>query len=263
MARQTGDIKLEGTIGDITFYKMEDRHFVRQKAGVDRKRFMNDPAFLHSRQCSRTFGQASTTAHIFRMAFAPLLKDFPCRRLNSAVTGTMVKVLSDNKLNRSEAGEVNSGNLQLMEGFEFNKYALLGDILQVPYQVGIDRKTGEAKVSIPEFIPADCLINSGNGTHFKFHAGVAAIHFKKGTYQFVRTWSDWILIGSQQEQAMGLTMILPGTGVNGLPLFLVLGIEFSRKALHQFFRVGSGIYNALQVIRVDVPAAGSNFSGAD
>ncbi|MGV8091694.1 MAG: hypothetical protein AB2L24_07515 [Mangrovibacterium sp.] len=258
MARQAGDIKLEGTINDITFYKMENRYFVRQKAGVDRKRFMNDPAFLRSRESSHTFGLASAAAGIFRMAFSSLLQDFPCHRLNSAVTGAMVKVFPGDEASRDGACALNSGNLRVIEGFEFNKCALLGDILQVPYHADIDRGRGEARVSVPGFIPSDCLINSGNGTHMKFHMGCAAIHFQDGTYQFVRTESEPIPIGLKQEQAFDLSVVLPGTEINDLPLFLVLGVEFYRKALQKYFKLAGGIYNALQVIRVDVPVVGSN-----
>lgn len=38
MARQTGIIKLKGTIGDISFYKSADGHLARYKGGVDANR---------------------------------------------------------------------------------------------------------------------------------------------------------------------------------------------------------------------------------
>ena len=43
MARQSGIIKLKGTIGDITFYKSKDGYLARQKGGVDKERFHTDP----------------------------------------------------------------------------------------------------------------------------------------------------------------------------------------------------------------------------
>ncbi|MGV8944939.1 MAG: hypothetical protein ACOH1N_00795 [Lutibacter sp.] len=45
MARQTGIIKLKGTIGDISFYKTSDGHLAREKGGIDKSRIANDPAF--------------------------------------------------------------------------------------------------------------------------------------------------------------------------------------------------------------------------
>ena len=48
MAKQTGIIKLKGTIGDISFYKSADGHLARSKGGVDKNRIANDPAFQWS-----------------------------------------------------------------------------------------------------------------------------------------------------------------------------------------------------------------------
>jgi len=45
MARQSGIIKLEGTIGDLTFYKSSDGMLARMKGGVDGDRIRKDPAF--------------------------------------------------------------------------------------------------------------------------------------------------------------------------------------------------------------------------
>ena len=50
MARQKGIIKLEGTIGDISFYKSKDGHLARTKGGVDAERIQNDPAFQRTRE---------------------------------------------------------------------------------------------------------------------------------------------------------------------------------------------------------------------
>ncbi len=38
MAKQTGIIKLKGTIGGISFYKTSDGHLAREKGGVDANR---------------------------------------------------------------------------------------------------------------------------------------------------------------------------------------------------------------------------------
>ena len=50
MAKQTGIIKLKGTIGDISFYKTTDGHLAREKGGVDGNRIANDPAFQRTRE---------------------------------------------------------------------------------------------------------------------------------------------------------------------------------------------------------------------
>ena len=45
MARQKSIIKLDGTIGGITFYKSKDGYLAREKGGVSAERIKNDPTF--------------------------------------------------------------------------------------------------------------------------------------------------------------------------------------------------------------------------
>lgn len=146
MARLTGDIKLEGTLGDVTFYKAEDRYLARMKTGVDRKRFKKDPAFGRSRECSRVFGQASRAAHAFKIAFSLLPEDFPCKRFNSAMTGALVKTFSAKAGSGTPADGINPDNLSLTTGFEFNWSALLGEVFQIPWQSSINREMGTAQL---------------------------------------------------------------------------------------------------------------------
>ena len=50
MAKQSGIIKLKGTIGDIAFYKTRDGHLARTKGGVSADRIQNDPVFQRTRE---------------------------------------------------------------------------------------------------------------------------------------------------------------------------------------------------------------------
>ncbi len=62
MARNVGIVHVHGTIGGLTFYKMEGKQIVRRKTSLDKKRIKTDPAFENSRKCSAVFGVASTIA---------------------------------------------------------------------------------------------------------------------------------------------------------------------------------------------------------
>lgn len=67
MARQRGILKLSGTLGGMTFYKLGCKYYVRRKSSLDRRRVCQDPAFARSRASSRRFGLASMLAgHIYR-----------------------------------------------------------------------------------------------------------------------------------------------------------------------------------------------------
>ena len=68
MARQKGIIKLDGTIGDITFYKSQDGYLAREKGGVSADRIANDPNFQRTRENGEEFGRAGKAGKMLRMA---------------------------------------------------------------------------------------------------------------------------------------------------------------------------------------------------
>lgn len=62
MARQTGLIKLRGTIDGVLYYEMMGEHFARKASSLNGKRFKKDKAFENSRKSGSRFGLASKLA---------------------------------------------------------------------------------------------------------------------------------------------------------------------------------------------------------
>lgn len=62
MAKQAGNIFIEGTIYDLTFYKMCDNYYVRMKTSLTGKRFWKDKAFEGSRKSCSRFGEGNKLA---------------------------------------------------------------------------------------------------------------------------------------------------------------------------------------------------------
>ena len=62
MARQAGNLRLEGTIDGLTFYRMSGVYYVRTKSSLNKKRVLRDPHFERFRECSKVFGKASKLA---------------------------------------------------------------------------------------------------------------------------------------------------------------------------------------------------------
>jgi hypothetical protein len=68
MAKQAGDIFIEGTIDDLTFYKMCGKYYVRMKTSLTGKRFWKDKAFEGSRKSCSRFGEGNKLASaVFRL----------------------------------------------------------------------------------------------------------------------------------------------------------------------------------------------------
>jgi len=69
MAKQRGDFFIEGTINDLTFYKIEGSYYVRMKSSLSRERFWKDRAFEGSRRSCSRFGEGNQLAsRVYKMA---------------------------------------------------------------------------------------------------------------------------------------------------------------------------------------------------
>lgn len=62
MAKQSGPINVRGTIQGITFYKLGDEYYAREKSSLTRKRVKTDPAFANTRKENDLLALASPTA---------------------------------------------------------------------------------------------------------------------------------------------------------------------------------------------------------
>ena len=93
MARQRSIIKLDGTIGGITFYKSKDGYLAREKGGISAERIANDPAFQRTRENGAEFGRAGKAGKVLRNSIRQLLQNVNDSRMVSRLTKEMVKVI--------------------------------------------------------------------------------------------------------------------------------------------------------------------------
>lgn len=77
MARQTGPLKITGTIDDICFYQMEGDYFARLKSSLTGKRFWKDKAFAGSRRSCGLMARASSLASRLYKTLPPEKKGRP------------------------------------------------------------------------------------------------------------------------------------------------------------------------------------------
>lgn len=84
MAKQSGIIKITGTIDDITFYQMGGIYYARMKSSLTGKRFWNDKAFEGARKSALALGQASPMAS---RLYRTISKEYKSRSLFCKITG--------------------------------------------------------------------------------------------------------------------------------------------------------------------------------
>lgn len=249
MAKQSGIFKIEGTIGDVTFYKSADGYMVRLKGGVTGSRIASDPAFVRTRENGAEFGRAGKATKLLRTALNSLLQNSADSRLSSRLTTEMMKVIKADETSTRGMRNVIDGEVDLLQGFEFNSEGKLTACLYAPYEATIDRVMGQLTVNVPSFVPSHMIAAPGGSTHFKFVSGAAEVDFVAGGYKVDTKETALLSLNNLATAAVNLESTL--TPASTHPLFLVLGIEFYQEVNGEMYPLNNGAFNSLAVVKVD------------
>ncbi|WP_228851449.1 hypothetical protein [Aegicerativicinus sediminis] len=249
MARQTGIIKLRGTIGDISFYKSTDGHLARAKGGVEAERIANDPNFQRTRENGYEFGRAGKAGKVIRNAIRILLQNAKDKRVVSRLTKTLVAVTKTDEINERGDRTVQDGDLILLEGFDFNLNGKLGATLYASFQNAYNRVSGAATVSMDPFSPTVRIAAPLGTTHFKLVSGVAELDFDNESSNFETDGTAILPYSAPDTAAISLSASI--TPNSGLPVIQVLGVEFYQEVNGQMYPLKNGAYNALAVVLID------------
>jgi hypothetical protein len=251
MARQTGIIKLKGTIGDISFYKTTDGHLAREKGGVDANRIANDPAFVRTRENGSEFGRAGKGGKLLRNALRILLQNAADKRLTSRLTKDLLAIVKTDAVNERGLRTLTDGNLDLLLGFEFNLNGKLGTTLFAPFVNAFDRVSGDATLNLAPFSPTLRIAAPAGTTHFKVVMGASELDFANEVSTFESNETAILPYSAADTAAIVLTASVTANSL--LKVVQVLGIEFYQEVNGQMYALKNGAYNALAVVIVDTP----------
>ena len=248
MAKQKGIIKLEGTIGDITFYKSQDGFLAKGKGGISADRIANDPNFQRTRENGSEFGRAGKAGKVLRNSIRALLQNASDRLVVSRLTTEMVKVIQEDLTNPRGERNVIDGEAELLEGFEFNINGKLGTTLYAPFTGTIDRVAGTLTANLPAFVPANMIAAPGGTTHFKIISVGAEIDFENESF-VVDTQETAVLPWDNLATAV-INLVNAVTANSTHQLFLALGISFYQQVNGQMYPLKNGAFNALSLVKV-------------
>ncbi|MEO9502816.1 hypothetical protein [Nonlabens ulvanivorans] len=249
MAKQTGIIKLKGTIGDISFYKSADGHLARYKGGVDKNRIANDPAFQRTRENGSEFGRAGKGGKVIRNAIRVLLQNAKDKRVVSRLTKILVAVTKTDAVNERGLRTIEDGDMNTLLGFEFNINGKLGATLFTPYATAYDRAAGNVDLNIAAFAPTVRIAAPNGTTHFKVVMGAAELDFVNEASIFESAETAILPYNGVDTAPIDLSVALTANSV--LPVLQVVGIEFYQEVNGQMYPLKNGAFNALSVAQVD------------
>jgi hypothetical protein len=94
MAKLADDVHYSGTVGNVTFYQMWGKTYVRKKSSLTRKRVMKSKTFEKTRRYANDLGRAAQIGSIIYKALPADLKE---RWLYRAITGEAATLLYEGK----------------------------------------------------------------------------------------------------------------------------------------------------------------------
>jgi hypothetical protein len=248
MAKQKGIIKIQGTLGDITFVKTQDGYIAKEKTSVSKSRIASDPAYQRTRENNSEFGRAGKAVKLLRTAIRTLLQNAKDRRTTSRLTSEMMRVVKADATSVRGLRNVMDGETELLQGFEFNVNAQITTVLFAPYQASINRVTGVLEVTIPSFIPINDLVIPDGATHYKLVSAGTAIDFEAAT--FVQENSSTAILPCNTVASAPVTLTNTVTANSVHPLFLLLGIQFFQQVNGIDYPIKNGANNALSLVKV-------------
>ena len=94
MAIMPEGVQLSGTIGNVTFYQMYGRTYLRKKSSLTRKRVLKSKSFAKTRKCASDLGIASRIGSEVYRALPDTIRE---RWLYRAITGEAASLLYEGK----------------------------------------------------------------------------------------------------------------------------------------------------------------------
>jgi hypothetical protein len=159
----------------------------------------------------------------------------------------MAMLKTDTQSRRGERNVVN-GDIELLQGFQFNINAVLDSTFFAPFTAAIDRATGNLSVEIDPFVPENMVMKPEGATHFQIISAGAEVDFAGNVYVASNSSSVALPWNNVETAAISLENVVTANSAH--PLFLLLGIEFSQEVNGERYSLRNGGFNSLGIAMV-------------
>jgi hypothetical protein len=251
MPKQVGLIKVRGTVEDLSFFETQDGFMAKKKARFSKDRLKTDPNYEQVRLNNLEFGTGGAASRLFRDAFTAEINKASDNRMISRLTTAMIAVLRADTINPWGYRTVQQGDMQQLEGFNFNDRVSMSAAFKVESAITLNRGTGQAAVIIPAHIPKEFVAAPSNGvSHYRLFAAAAILDFENESSFSARQSSANLVY--DDNLGTETTLTLPLTANSTLPCFIVLGVQFM-KIVNGKAVLNSKKESSLHVLAIDVP----------
>lgn len=247
MARQTSFIKLEGTIGDVTFYKGANGSFARQKGGISKDKILNSPAFQRTRENLAEFARAAAASQLLKSAFREITLRAKDLRTHNRLYAMAMSIIKSDLVSERGMRQFNLGDMSLMEGFQFNINA--GWITTVYARYTIDNGATDITANFEDFVSATKVSRPTGATHFRFFFSAAAINAEANTVESTYVASPEVEITSQVTS--GFSFSIPKLVIPDTTQVYAMGIEYLQEVNGNLYDLNNKVHNSSKIFLVE------------
>lgn len=181
MARQTGIIGIQGTVGGLVFSKNGN---VSQKPQGDKAAFANAPSRARTRENAAEFGLAAKYSKLLRDSLRMAIASASDSQVAARLTKVMREVIGLDDTNDRGQQVFDAGNSAPLLGFNFNAGAGIGQTMYFPYEVA--GAGADVTMSIPALNPASDFAARQGATHFEVVFAAASLDMEAMTGRVLR-----------------------------------------------------------------------------
>ncbi len=240
---------IQGTIGDLNYYKAADGSFrVRRKTSVNKERMANDPAFARTREHMAEFVTVAKAGKILRDALNKLTSRVSDKTMGKRLASALFSIAKADRLNKRGRRNLMDGDITQLKGFEFSSTGSVATTYIGGYTPSIDRASGKLSIAFPAFVPEEAVYAPAEATHFQLHAAGLEINFDTGAVVYN--------LSSTPRIERSITPVTPGTLEASVtpnstnPLLLFFAIEFWMESNGDFYQLNNKVYNGVVVADV-------------
>ncbi|MGZ0017464.1 hypothetical protein [Yeosuana sp. AK3] len=248
MAKYKSLFNVEGTLGEVTFYKGENGYYIRNKGGVSKNRILKDPAFARTRENLSEFGSTATAGKQLRQAINSLMFDAKDSKVTARLTKALSLVRNQDVTSARGQRQVAIGlttatGKNFLKGFDFNKNAVLNCVLKA--QHSLNTTTGE--VIFTDLIPFQQVSAPSGATHINLSCAFLNLELETDAKDLqVSPVTNLPLNGMATTVSLTPPTPASGTGVS----FYFLKVAFFQDMNGIQYPLNNGAFNALQLIEI-------------
>jgi len=262
MARQTGHIKYNGTLGEVRHYKIKGMtgDFAGLKGGATGEQIKTGASFVRTRENNNEFGGCATVGKAIRAGQSQLMKQMSDPQFTGRLTGIVKKInLEDQSEARGVRAILITAVPQHLIGLNFNRNNTVEGSFTGKFETAANAERNSVTLTVEEFKPLEQLKVPAGATHFRFVNSISVIsdyayNSLTKVYEPIEpalnelskvTYSDYIEIVPGENPEVSIVSALSGTPVmtENVSLLSCVGIEFSQKAGAEYyvFSVGNSM----------------------